>query len=89
MDHVKEPLDNYVAQYPKARQWIMYENMIQYPDNMMTMMKDLLERLIAQYHYTKRMINTDLTNMMMIHLRKMINTFSARFVSSDQRSELV
>ena len=56
---------------------------------MMTMMKDLLERLIAQYHYTKRMINTDLTNMMMIHLRKMINIFSTRFASSAHLSELV
>ena len=67
----------------------MYENMIQYHDNMMTIMKDLLERLIAQYHYTKRMINTDLTNMMMVHLRKMINIFSTRFASSAHLSELV
>ena len=45
--------------------------------------------LIAQYYHLKRMINIDLTMMMMIYGGKMINTFSARFVSSDQRSELV
>ena len=56
---------------------------------MMTMMKGLLERLIAHYHYMKRMINTDLTNMMMIHLRKMIDILSTRFASSAHLSELV
>ena len=60
----------------------MYENMIQYHGNMMTMMKDLLERLIAHYHYLKRMINIDLTMMM-------IDILSGRFASSAHLSELV
>ena len=45
---------------------------------MITMMKDLLERLITHYHYLKRMINIDLTMMMI-----------GRFVSSAHLSELV
>ena len=49
---------------------------------MITMMKDLLERLIAHYHYMKCMINIDLTMMM-------IDIFSGRFVSSAHLSELV
>ena len=49
---------------------------------MMTIMKGLLERLIAHYHYMKRMINIDLTMMM-------IDIFSTRFASSAHLSELV
>ena len=49
---------------------------------MITMMKDLLERLITHYHYLKRMINIDMTMMM-------IDIFSTRFASSAHLSELV
>ena len=53
MDHVKEPLDNYMAQYPKARQWMGIIFM------WILLMKDKLNKIIKITIFITRCESSD------------------------------